>query len=93
LSFQSWGGYICYASADIKALETLGYAEHICNYVVILDSWFYGKITQSLEALKLGLLQVDITRIRRKVYSQFIGTSVIFGYMNYMERRRLGDQA
>ena len=37
-------GYICYASANIKALETLGYAEHICNYVVILDSWFYGKI-------------------------------------------------
>jgi len=34
----------CYASANIKALETLGYAEHICNYVVILDSWFYGKI-------------------------------------------------
>ena len=33
----------CYASANIKALETLGYAEHICNYVVILDSWFYGK--------------------------------------------------
>ena len=32
------------AFADIKALETLGYAEHICNYVVILDSWFYGKI-------------------------------------------------
>jgi hypothetical protein len=35
----------CYASANIKALETLGYAEHICNYVVILDSWFYGKIS------------------------------------------------
>ena len=26
---------ICYASANIKALETLGYAEHICNYLVI----------------------------------------------------------
>ena len=36
----------CYASANIKALETLGYAEHICNYVVILDSWFYGKSTR-----------------------------------------------
>ena len=35
---------ICYASVNIKALETLGYAEHICNYLVILDSWFYGKI-------------------------------------------------
>jgi len=34
------------ASANIKALETLGYAEHICNYVVILDSWFYGKSTR-----------------------------------------------
>jgi hypothetical protein len=34
---------ICYASANIKALETLGYAEHICNFFVILDSWFYGK--------------------------------------------------
>jgi len=37
---------ICYASVNIKALETLGYAEHICNYVVILDSWFYGKISE-----------------------------------------------
>ena len=37
---------IFYASADIKALETLGYAEHIYNYVVILDSWFYGKISE-----------------------------------------------
>ncbi len=35
---------ICYASVNIKALETLRYAEHICNYVVILDSWFYGKL-------------------------------------------------
>jgi hypothetical protein len=25
----------CYASANIKALETLGYAEHICNYLAI----------------------------------------------------------
>jgi hypothetical protein len=32
------------ASANINALETLGYAEHICNYVVILDSCFSGKI-------------------------------------------------
>jgi hypothetical protein len=39
---------ICYLSANIKALETLGYAEHICNYVVILDSWFYGKISPTL---------------------------------------------
>jgi hypothetical protein len=37
------GGYICYASANIKALETLGYAEHTCNYDVILDSCFSGK--------------------------------------------------
>ena len=26
---------ICYASANIKVLEILGYAEHICNYLVI----------------------------------------------------------
>jgi hypothetical protein len=25
----------CYASVNIKVLETLGYAEHICNYLVI----------------------------------------------------------
>jgi len=37
------GCAICYASANIKALETLGYAEYICNYVVILDSWLSGK--------------------------------------------------
>ena len=36
----------CYASANIKFLEILGYAEHICNYVVILDSWFYGKVSE-----------------------------------------------
>ena len=42
LCSQYWGGYICYAFANIKAPETLGYTEHICNYVVILDSWFYG---------------------------------------------------
>jgi len=35
----------CYLSANINVLETLGYAEHICNYVVILDSWFYGKVS------------------------------------------------
>ena len=43
---------ICYASANIKALETLGYAEHICNYDVILDSWFYGKIYVHLSGHK-----------------------------------------
>ena len=37
---------ICYASANIKALETLGYAEHICNFYVISDSCFSGKISQ-----------------------------------------------
>ena len=47
---------ICYASADIKALETLGYAEHICNYVVILDSWFYGKISVVGTLSNLGLI-------------------------------------
>ncbi|MCG2758400.1 MAG: hypothetical protein L6263_08200 [Desulfobacteraceae bacterium] len=46
--FQGIAGDICYTSVNIKALETLGYAEHICNYVVILDSWFYGKIYQVL---------------------------------------------
>ena len=45
---------ICYASANIKALETLRYAEHICNYVVILDSWFYGKISQPGSPENLG---------------------------------------
>ena len=35
---------ICYASANIKALETLGYAEHTCNYFAISDSCFSGKI-------------------------------------------------
>ena len=39
----------CYENQDIKVLETLGYAEHICNYVVILDSWFYGKVSQLWE--------------------------------------------
>jgi hypothetical protein len=33
------------ASANINALETLGYAEHICNYFGILDSWFSGKVS------------------------------------------------
>ena len=33
-----------YSSANIKVLETLGYAEHICYYFGILDSWFSGKI-------------------------------------------------
>ena len=37
---------ICYRSANIKALETLGYSEHICNYLVISDNWFNGKIYQ-----------------------------------------------
>jgi len=35
----------CYASANIKALETLGYAEHTCNYFAISDSWLYGKVS------------------------------------------------
>jgi hypothetical protein len=35
------------ATANIKALETLGYAEHICNYFVISDSWFYGKVSEN----------------------------------------------
>jgi hypothetical protein len=52
LCSQYWGGYICYASANIKALETLRYAEHICNYDVILDSWFYGKIYVHLSGHK-----------------------------------------
>jgi len=46
------GVYICFASANIKALETLGYAEHICNYVVILDSWLYGKVYAISRKLK-----------------------------------------
>jgi len=53
----------CYASANIKALETLGYAEHICNYVVILDSCFYGKKsvigTLSNSGLILGISQLS----------------------------------
>jgi hypothetical protein len=44
-SFQGIAGDICYASADIKALETLGYEEHICNFFVISDSCFFGKIS------------------------------------------------
>ena len=35
---------ICYVSANIKALETLGYAEHTCNFFVISDSCFSGKL-------------------------------------------------
>jgi len=53
--------YNCYASANIKALETLGYAEHICNYVVILDSWFYGKVSVVGTPSNLGLISLDIT--------------------------------
>ena len=52
---------ICYASANIKVLETLGYAEHICNYVVILDSWFYGKISVVGTPSNLVLILLDIT--------------------------------
>ena len=44
-SSQGLAGDNCYASVNIKVLETLRYAEHICNYVVILDSWFYGKVS------------------------------------------------
>ncbi|MCG2778271.1 MAG: hypothetical protein L6406_21565, partial [Desulfobacterales bacterium] len=47
--------------ANIKALETLGYAEHICNYVVILDSWFYGKIYVVGTPSNLGLILEHIT--------------------------------
>jgi len=39
----------------------LGYAEHICNYVVILDSWFYGKISVVGTPSNLGLISLDIT--------------------------------
>ena len=49
------------ASADIKALETLRYAEHICNYVVISDSWFYGKVSVVGNPSNLGLISLDIT--------------------------------
>ena len=49
------------ASVNIKALETLGYAEHICNYVVILDSWFYGKISEVGISSNLGLILEHIT--------------------------------
>jgi hypothetical protein len=38
------GCAICYLSVNIKALETLRYSEHTCNYFGILDSWFSGKI-------------------------------------------------
>ena len=51
------------ASVNIKALETLGYAEHICNYVVILDSWFYGKIYVVGTLSNLGLILEHITNI------------------------------
>jgi hypothetical protein len=53
----------CYASANIKALETLGYAEHICNYVVILDSWFYGKKSVIGTLSNSGLILEDITSL------------------------------
>ena len=43
----------CYVSANIKALETLGYAEHIFNYVVISDNCFSGKISVFLYNPKL----------------------------------------
>ena len=52
---------ICYASANIKALETLGYAEHICNYVVISDSWFYGKVYVLGTPLNFGVNYEHIT--------------------------------
>jgi hypothetical protein len=44
---------VIYGSANIKVLETLGYAEHICNYVVILDSWFYGKIASIVDLITI----------------------------------------
>ncbi|MFA9614870.1 MAG: hypothetical protein ACERK9_13095, partial [Deltaproteobacteria bacterium] len=31
-----------------QTAEIVRYAEHICNYDVILDSWFYGKISVQL---------------------------------------------
>ena len=45
---------ICYASVNIKVLEILRYAEHICNYVVILDSWFYGKLCCQFYSLRIS---------------------------------------
>jgi hypothetical protein len=65
-------GDFCYASANIKALETLGYAEHICNYLVISDNWFNGKVSQGLSFSNLGLKPLDITGNRRPGYSQCI---------------------
>ena len=52
-TYRKWASIAdtCYASANIKALETLRYAEHICYYFGILDSWFSGKIY----AIKKGL--------------------------------------
>ena len=55
-----WPCDICYASANIKALETLGYAEHTCNYLVISDNWFYGKISVVGTPSNLGLIPLDI---------------------------------
>jgi len=52
---------ICYVSANIKALETLGYTEHTCNYVVILDSWFSGKVSVVGTPPNFGLFSLDIT--------------------------------
>ena len=53
----------CYVSVNIKALETLGYIEHICNYVVILDSWFYGKKSVVGTPSNLGLILEHITML------------------------------
>jgi len=60
---QGCGGDSCYASANIKALETLGCAEHICNYVVILDSWFYGKVSVFGTPSNLGFILGHITNL------------------------------
>jgi hypothetical protein len=49
------------ASANIKALETVGYAEHICNFYVISDSWFYGKVSVVRTPLNFGVNYEHIT--------------------------------
>jgi hypothetical protein len=35
----------CYLSVNIKVLKIVRYAEHTCNYLVISDNWFNGKIS------------------------------------------------
>ena len=53
----------CYASANIKALETLGYAEHICNYLLIRDIWSDGKVYVVGTPSNLGLILEHITNL------------------------------